>query len=94
MLIWCKGRWPENPVPSGEPDWIYGEVALDTDSVVRLVEVFADGRALRVSIARAGGPSLVHGDFWTDDEVRRQLTPITQDEFARIWAAATDKPSA
>ena len=94
MLIWCKGAWPENPVPSGEPAWIYSEVEVDTDCVVRMVEVFPDGRAIRDSIARAVGTSLVHGDFWTDEDVRRELTPVTEDEFAQIWASATNKPSA
>jgi hypothetical protein len=92
MLIWCKGPWPEDTIPPGEPVWFYYEVESDTDCVIRAVELYSDGRAVRDSIALSGGPSLVHADFWSDEEVRQYLSPISEEEFAEVWVNATEKP--
>jgi hypothetical protein len=91
MLIWCKGPWPEKTVPVGEPDWIYNEVETDTDCVIRTVDLYPDGRAVRNSVALSGGLSLVYADFWSDKEVRKLLTQISEEEFLEVWDKATDK---
>jgi hypothetical protein len=91
MLIWCKNKWPEVAVPPGEPAWFYNEVETDTDCVIRMVNLYSDGRAIRDSIALSGGPSLVYADFWSDKEVRQFLTQISEEEFAEVWAIAADK---
>lgn len=100
MNSYFRGRWPEDPVPKGEPHSTYYEVDVDRDVVTRLIEQFADGSLFRDSIelAQREGPdlrdpenrSLVHGSFLelTDG----QLEVIHSDEFAVLWSNATDRP--
>lgn len=45
-----RGRWPEEPVPEGEPIWLLYEVDKSADTVVRTVEVLADGHVARNSV--------------------------------------------
>ncbi len=91
-----RGRWPNSDAPAGEPSWIYYEVDVVADVVVRKVDVFADGRIERDSIAleeRKGDkcPSLVEGPFM--EPVRRAaLDRIATDEFEALWMQGTDTP--
>jgi len=45
------GRWPDPDVPPDEPTWLYYEVNTVADVVLRTVDIFADGRIERNSIA-------------------------------------------
>lgn len=99
-VLYFKSLWPEDPVPIGEPSWIYYEVIEATDVVTRTVDVYSDGRALRNSIALAEreGPdqrapefrSLVYGAFLGYS--REGLIPITKNEFLQLWDSARDTP--
>lgn len=88
-LIWCRAPWPEDTVPEGEPLWQYFEVDATADNVLRMVEVFADGTALRNSLAlqaRDGFPaiSLVHGSFAAVSQGHR-VEPVSPVSFERLW---------
>jgi len=91
-----RGRCPDADVPAGEPTWSYYEVDVIADVVVRTVDVFADGRTERDSIAleqrkRDSCPSLVEGPFM--ETVRSvPLDRITADEFEEVWRQGTDTP--
>ncbi|MEC7289315.1 MAG: hypothetical protein VXW22_04385 [Pseudomonadota bacterium] len=47
-----KMRWPDQVVPDGEPEWFFYEVDANADTVLRMVELFGDDRAVRNSIER------------------------------------------
>jgi len=91
-----RGRWPDPDVPLGEPTWLYYEIDTVADVVLRTVDVFADGRIERNSIAleeRKGDrcPSLVEGPFM--DTVRSApLDPIPAVEFEELWQRGRDTP--
>ena len=95
-----KGQWPDNPVPKGEPQWIYYEVEVARDVVSRIVEQFVDGSFIRNSVdlaEREGSDqrdpkyrSLVQGPFL--ECMREHLTPITSSEFGLLWGRSIDKP--
>jgi hypothetical protein len=91
-----RGRWPDPDVPADEPTWSYYEVDVVADVVVRTVDVFADDRIERDSIAleeRKGDrcPSLVENPFM--ETVRSvPLDPITPDEFEEVWQQGKDTP--
>ena len=101
-MLYVKAKWPEDRIPAGEPEWLHYEVAEDTDVVWRSVEVYPDGRAIRLGGEGAEGDdqdartairrSLVHGDFLNDPEIRRHLAASTRDEFERLWTLASDAP--
>jgi hypothetical protein len=90
------GRWPDPEVPPDEPTWLYFEVDTVADVVLRTVDVFADGRIERNSIAleeRKGDRcvSLVGGPFM--ETVRGvPLDQITALEFEDLWRQGTDTP--
>ena len=90
------GRWSDPDVSPDEPTWIYYEVDTVADVVLRTVDVFADGRIERNSIAleeRKGDrcPSLVEGPFI--ETVRSiPLDLITAIEFEELWQRGTDTP--
>jgi len=101
-VIYVKGQWPDGDIPSGEPEWIYYEVAENTDVVCRIVAVFPEGHATRNSmeLAKREGPdqrapehrSLVHGSFLKDPDVKEMLIASTKGEFDKMWNSAMDKP--
>lgn len=105
MLAYFKLPWPEEPVPDDCPDWLYCEVEKDRDVVTRTVEVFADGRVIRNSIALAARDgldvrppeyqSLVYGPFLTVEEDYAGVpadAEISVAEFDEAWNVAIDKP--
>ena len=99
MLVYIKGRWPEEPVPDGEPLWMYYEVATAKDVVTRMVEVYPNGDAIRNSIKLAERKgldardpehrSLVHGAFL--QTLPDGTDTISREEFDRVWDSATAK---
>lgn len=95
-MLYFKGHWPEDEVPSDSPVWMYYEVEAAEDNVMRAVEIFADGRSERNSLAleaRDGFPciSIVHGPFLEQVE-DCGLGPASAEEFERVWQSSTDKP--
>jgi hypothetical protein len=100
MAVYFKGRWPEQPVPDGEPLWLFYEVIEPKDVVTRTIEIFAQGVSIRNSIKLAEREgldarlpedrSLVHGAFL--EEARPWLEATTATEFERLWDSAGDKP--
>lgn len=96
-MIWLRAPWPEETVPKGEPQWQYFEVAPTADNVLRMVEVFSDGKALRNSLAlqdRRGVPvvSLVHGSFAALSQGQR-VEPVARETFEGLWPSAADLPA-
>jgi hypothetical protein len=96
MLLYFRGRWPEEEVPPGEPTWLHYEVYPNEDAVLRAVEIFADGRSERSSLAlesRDGFPclSIVHGPFM-EHVAEWPVRPMTAEEFERLWECSIDKP--
>jgi hypothetical protein len=96
LLTYIQVPWPENPVPEGEPVWLFYEVDEAQDNVLRSVERFADGRLVRNSTdleTRDGWPcvSLFHGSF-RELTVEVPLQPFSGPEFEALWKYAQDKP--
>jgi hypothetical protein len=96
MLLYFKGRWPDEVVPPREPTWFHFEAETNGDLVLRVVELFDDDRAFRNSlklmerdgfpcISVVDGPFLEHVSEW-------RLDPITADEFEALWDRGIDKP--
>lgn len=105
MLAYFKSHWPEEVVPPDCPLTTYWEVETDRDVVTRMVDVFADGRAIRDSmeLAKREGfdarppefRSLVHGEFLTAPPEYYDGDPleaISEATFLEFWNRATDKP--
>ena len=91
-----RGRWPDEPVPDLEPTWLFYEVDKAADAVLRTVEVFADGRVARNSVAleqRHGDkcPSLM-GCSLDDFFGVARLEGITREQFEEWWAKGVDTP--
>jgi hypothetical protein len=91
-----RARWSDPDVPPGEPTWLYYEVDTAAVVVLRTVDVFADGRIKRDSIAleeRKGDrcSSLVDCSFI---ETMRSipLDLIADIEFEKLWQRGTDTP--
>lgn len=92
--IWMP--WPDPLVPENEPVWMAYEIDTDTDSVLRMVECFADGRLTRNSIAleqRNGDdcPSLIERsamEVFTDPPG----TTLTPEAFQALWLRGEDQP--
>ncbi len=91
-----KHRWPEPVVPAGEPEWLVYAVDIETDCVVRTVEIFSGGKMERNNLeleSRHEGvfTSLIDGSFsellseWSFEEV-------PESEFEFLYSQSTDKP--
>ena len=105
MIQWFKWNW-HDAIPGEDPDWIFYEVDLPRDVVIRMIELYRDGTTLRNSIALAEreGPdqrpvehrSLVHGAFLKGPDQQdwaNGLVIIPEDVFNRHWEKAKDVPS-
>ncbi|MDO5642344.1 MAG: hypothetical protein Q4G26_08180 [Paracoccus sp. (in: a-proteobacteria)] len=89
-------RWPDALIPPDEPACICYEIRASDDAVIRMVEIFPDGRILRNSIAhetRNGDdcPSLIEGPAQALLAVRPigVLTPMA---FENLWRQGNDRP--
>ena len=97
-FAYLRGPWPEEPLPTDAPAWLYYEVDSEADAVVRTVEVFTDGRIARNSLAieRRNGadcPSLI--DVPLDEafaDTGHPLEQITAEEFDVLWLKGVDTP--
>jgi hypothetical protein len=91
-----RGRWPEEPVPEGEPIWLFYEVDKVADVVLRTVDIFPDGRVARNSVVleqRHGDecPSLIDcslGDLFAN----AKLEEISREQFEEWWVKGVDTP--
>lgn len=89
-------RWPEDVVPAGEPQWLYYEVDLFLDAVLRTVEVFPDGSVARNSVDL----EQLHGDHcpslidcsWREAAQGAALCETSRDLFEELWLKGADKP--
>ncbi|MDR7033514.1 hypothetical protein [Mesorhizobium sp. BE184] len=95
MLRCYKGRWPDEIVPVDEPAWLYYEVDVVADNIIRSLHIFQDGRIERNSVAleeRNGDicPSLTDQPFLV--HARDHLEEISPSEFASLWSRGIDKP--
>ncbi|MEE7504967.1 hypothetical protein [Methylobacterium mesophilicum] len=95
-LAYIRGRWPDADVPAGEPEWILFEVSKARDAVLRIVEIFADGRIARNSIAleeRSGSPCPSLIDCSTVVAFSEApVTEMTRSEFEHFWCRGRDTP--
>ncbi len=94
--VYYRSRWPEEIVPAGEPLWMYDEVDLEADCVLRTVDVFPDGTITRNSIEidqpKDGRKfSSLLDVSWVDID-QSHFTEISRDEFERLYARAVDRP--
>jgi hypothetical protein len=99
MVRYFKCPWPERPVPDGEPMFILYEVEDVRDAVMRLIDVYADGRILKDSatkythdkldVRNSVDFSLVQGDL-LGDGLDKQMEEITEAEFAAAWEIASE----
>ena len=85
-MRYVKAEWVHSL--SNEPARFYFEID-EQKSVLRKIELFADGRAEFDDIWFNGGPSCIHSD-WTDfdDNDEMALKPILQAEFETAWHEA------
>ncbi|WP_145749190.1 hypothetical protein [Nitrospirillum amazonense] len=95
-LSYYRGRWPEEVIPKGCPEWLYYEVDRQADIVLRYVEVFPGGSSKRNSIAleeQWGAPcfSLV-GDSFVQTIEQGVLQLISQDTFEALWEQGVNTP--
>ena len=95
-LEYYRGRWPEEVTPDGEPELLLYAVDIETDCVLKTVDIYPDGRLERNNfelVARYGGEftSLVEGSFkeLTSDW---DLDVIEEFEFVCLYEKSTDKP--
>jgi hypothetical protein len=91
-----RGRWPEEPVPDGEPTWLFYEVDKLADAVLRTVDVFADGRVARNSVTleqRYGDkcPSLIDCSL-EDLFASGKLEETSREQFEEWWTKGMDTP--
>jgi len=98
-LTYFRGRWPDDPVPEGEPLWLLYEVDMATDNVLRTVDLFPEGRIESNSI-EIDQPDTGHFKSLIDisfiellrSEESQALKEITKEEFERLYAEGIDKP--
>jgi len=96
LIQYFRGRWPDEEVPEGEPVWFLYEVNATADSVLRTIEIFADGATIRnsIEIEAANGLSInsliegpfmqLVGDHWVE--------AISKREFENLWERGIDRP--
>ena len=95
-LKYYRGLWPEEVIPDGEPKLLLYAVDIETDCVLRTVDIYPDGRLERNNFeleARNGGKftSLVKGSFrelmadWEFDLIEAL-------EFESLYEKSIDKP--
>ncbi|MBB6252617.1 hypothetical protein [Nitrospirillum iridis] len=96
QLSYFRGRWPEEVVPEGFPEWMLYEVDRDGDNVLRWVEVFTDGKIERNSVSLeeqwgASCPSLLDSSF---EEIigMSVVHPILKADFEALWNQGVDTP--
>ena len=86
--------WPDTKVPSGEPVWVFYEVDVAQDNVLRMVEVFPDGVSSRndIAIEALHGPgmeTIVDGPFMQHLE-GHDYTEIPAEIFEQTWQSSKD----
>ncbi|WP_447760225.1 hypothetical protein [Sphingopyxis panaciterrae] len=96
FLAYFRGRWPEEEIPDGEPEWVRYETSYEQDAVLRAVNIYRDGRITRNSIEieeRNGDrcPSLIDCSL-TEGFADAPLKEIDRDEFEEHWERGTDEP--
>ncbi|WP_155914554.1 hypothetical protein [Asticcacaulis sp. AC460] len=96
MRKYVRGKWPEVVVPADTPVWLYYEVNIDDEVVLRTVETFTDGTHVRNSLSleeRDGFAcaSLVHGPFG-ELTIDWPLEEIEASEFENLWIVSVNKP--
>lgn len=103
-IKWFKWHW-QDAITGEDPDWIFYEVDVPQDLVLRIVELYADGTAFRNSIELAEREgldrrspefrTLVHGNFLRGPDQEgwaKDLVSIPDVEFKQIWDRAQDVP--
>lgn len=95
-LMYYRGRWPEQTVPDGAPEWLLYAVDVDTDCVLKTVEIYPDGKLERNHLAleaRYGGTftSLVEGSF-SELASDWPLEDVDVLQFESLYAKSIDKP--
>lgn len=93
---YCRVRWPDAVVPDGEPEWLLYEMDKQADTVLRTVDIYADGKVTRNSIdleQRNGDvcPSLIDTSIVEAFE-GVDLETITPSEFDKFWIVGEDRP--
>jgi hypothetical protein len=91
-----RGRWPEEPIPAGEPTWLFYEADRLADAVLRTVDLCGDGRVARNSVAleqRLGDkcPSLI-GCSLDEFFAHAELEEISREQFEEWWEKGVDTP--
>jgi hypothetical protein len=95
-LYYCRVRWPDAVVPEGEPQWLLYELDKHEDTVLRTVDIHADGKIFRNSVdleQRNGDvcPSLIDTSIVEAfDGV--EMETITSSEFEKLWLVGEDRP--
>lgn len=95
-LRYFRARWPDAKVPADSPIWMLYEVDQAADNVLRIVEVFEDGRITRNSIQIEQGngdhcPSLFDMSVAESFE-GVELEAMTQVTFGALWQRGVDRP--
>lgn len=94
MIVHFRLRFPDEVVPEENPEWFFYEVDTSTDNVLRMVNIFTDGRVTRdsVEIEERSGiacPSVLDFPFSQDmDELL--LETISPEEFEQLWKTGVD----
>lgn len=96
VLEYLKGRWPDEEVPAGSPEWFLYEVDRKADAVLRSVEIFCDNSIARNSIwieQRSGQVCESLLDMPLDEAFENApLEAITPQEFEKYWERGIDTP--
>lgn len=89
-------RWPDEQVPTDAPEWLLYELDEQADSIIRNVELFADGNVTRNSIEieeRNGLPCPSLTDVSLSEAFQGlELENISREEFELAWAKGKDTP--
>lgn len=93
---YCRVRRPDAVVPEGEPQWLLYEMDKQADTVLRTVDIYADGKITRNSVdleQRNGDacPSLIDTSIVEAFE-GVEMETITSTEFEKFWLAGEDRP--